>query len=82
MNELEDILETATEIAERAAELAYSYFRKPILIEMKENQTPVTVADKKTEEFIRKSLWKPFPVLEFWERNWVKNRPIISMSGR
>ncbi len=61
MNELEDILETATEIAERAAELAYSYFRKPILIEMKENQTPVTVADKKTEEFIRKSLLEAFP---------------------
>jgi len=61
MNELEDILETATDIAEEAAQIAFSYFRQPILIEMKSNQTPVTVADKKTEEFIRKSLMESFP---------------------
>lgn len=61
MDNLEDILEAATDIAEEAAHLAYSYFRQPILIEMKENQTPVTVADKKTEEFIRKSLLNAFP---------------------
>jgi histidinol phosphatase-like enzyme (inositol monophosphatase family) len=61
MNELEDILDTAKDIAEEAAQLAFSYFRQPILIEMKENQTPVTVADKKTEEFIRKSLLEAFP---------------------
>ena len=52
MNELESILNTATQIAEQAAEIAQSYFRQAILIEMKENMTPVTVADKKTEEFI------------------------------
>lgn len=61
MNELADILEAATEIAEQAAQLAFSYFRQPILIEIKDNQTPVTVADKKTEEFIRKSLLETFP---------------------
>lgn len=61
MNELEDILEAATDIAEEAADMAYAYFRQPILIEMKENQTPVTVADKKTEEFIRKALLADFP---------------------
>ena len=61
VDDLEDILEAATEIAEQAARLAFSYFRQPILIEIKENQTPVTVADKKTEEFIRKSLLETFP---------------------
>jgi len=61
MNDLEEILETAADIAEKAAQMAYSYFRQPILIEMKENMTPVTVADKKTEEFIRKSLLECFP---------------------
>lgn len=61
MTELDEILETAKDIAEEAAQLAFSYFRQPILIEMKENQTPVTVADKKTEEFIRKSLLEDFP---------------------
>lgn len=61
MNELESILNAATEIAERASEIALSYFRQAILIEMKENMTPVTVADKKTEEFIRKELALAFP---------------------
>lgn len=61
MNDLEEILDIATDIAEKAAQLAFSYFRQPILIEMKANQTPVTVADKKTEEFIRKSLLEAFP---------------------
>ncbi len=61
MNELESILNTATQIAEQAAEIAQSYFRQAILIEMKENMTPVTVADKKTEEFIRKELASAFP---------------------
>ena len=48
MSELESILNRATEIAEQASEIALSYFRQAILIEMKENMTPVTVADKKT----------------------------------
>ena len=61
MNELEDILETATDIAERASKIALSYFRQAILIETKENGTPVTVADKKTEEMIRKELNQAFP---------------------
>jgi histidinol-phosphatase len=61
MNELESILNTATEIAERASEIALSYFRQAILIEMKENMTPVTVADKKTEENIREELSLAFP---------------------
>lgn len=59
--DLEEILEVASDIAEKAAQMAFSYFRQPILIEVKENQTPVTVADKKTEEFIRKSLLEDFP---------------------
>jgi histidinol-phosphatase len=53
MNLGEALLESAIDIAERAGNLALSYFRQKILIEMKENMTPVTVADKKTEEFIR-----------------------------
>ncbi len=61
MNELESILNTATQIAETASEIALSYFRQKILIEMKENMTPVTVADKKTEENIRAELNLAFP---------------------
>lgn len=61
MQDLEKILETAIEIAEQGGALALSYFRKAILIEIKDNLTPVTVADKKTEEFMRKELTAAFP---------------------
>lgn len=61
MPEYRELLEQATEIAESASKLALSYFRQPILIEMKENQTPVTIADKKTEEMIREDLMRAFP---------------------
>lgn len=54
------LLTQAIDIAERASRIAYSFFRQALLIEMKENNTPVTVADKKTEEFIRKELEKKF----------------------
>ncbi len=61
MTNYEYILETATDIAERASDIALSYFRQALLIEMKENQTPVTIADKKTEEMIRAEVAKAFP---------------------
>jgi histidinol-phosphatase len=57
----EELLEEIVEITETASRMALSYFRQPILIEMKENMTPVTVADKKTEEWIREELEKRFP---------------------
>ncbi len=55
------LLESAVDIAERAGNLALSYFRRKILIEMKENMTPVTVADKKTEEMIRHEIGQRYP---------------------
>ena len=56
-----DILEEATDIAERGARIALSYFRQALLIESKADGSPVTVADKKTEEAIRLDLAKAFP---------------------
>ncbi len=61
MENLTEILDAATEIAQQGSEMALSYFRKAILIEIKENLTPVTIADKKTEEFMRKELIQAFP---------------------
>ncbi len=61
MSEYSEILEQGYDIATRASKLALSYFRQPILIEMKENRTPVTIADKKTEEMIREELTQAFP---------------------
>jgi len=61
MPNYKDLLEQATDIAERAAKIAHSYFRQALLIEMKENHTPVTIADKKTEEMIRGEISREFP---------------------
>src|ERR1700722_10506271 len=61
MLDYELVLEEAADIAERASKVALSYFRQALLIEMKENHTPVTIADKKTEEMIREELSRAFP---------------------
>jgi len=58
----ERLLEEATEIAEGAAQVALSYFRKSaLLIEVKKDLSPVTIADRKTEQRIREELEKRFP---------------------
>jgi histidinol-phosphatase len=57
----EDILDEATEIVERGARMALHYFRQPLLIECKADHSPVTLADKKTEELLRNELMKAFP---------------------
>jgi len=61
MSEYSEILEQGFEIAKNASKIALSYFRQALLIEMKENHTPVTIADKKTEEMIRTELGQAFP---------------------
>lgn len=57
----QELIEAAADIAEEASKIALSYFRKNLLIETKDNMTPVTIADKKTEEAIRAELTKAFP---------------------
>jgi histidinol-phosphatase len=61
MSAYEELIQEVVQITENAGRIALQYFRQPILIEMKENRTPVTVADKKTEEYIRGELEKRFP---------------------
>lgn len=61
MSEFQELLENAIDIADEASRVAASYFRQALLIEIKENQTPVTVADKKTEEIIRREIETRFP---------------------
>lgn len=56
-----ELTDRAIDIAERASKIALSHFRHAMLIEIKENQTPVTIADKKTEEMIRMELEAAFP---------------------
>jgi len=61
MNDLEKRLLKATEITQTAAQVAVSYFRNSPNIETKADLSPVTVADKETEQAIRKGLANAFP---------------------
>lgn len=61
MNEYQEIMLRACEIAEEAASVALSYFRQALLIESKSDLSPVTIADRRTEEKIRSELESAFP---------------------
>ena len=49
----EELLRAALEISETAAAIPMQYFRSPIAVEDKPDETPVTVADRETEAHIR-----------------------------
>lgn len=51
----------ACEIAKEASAIPLSYFRKALDITSKTDDSPVTIADQKTEQFIRDALSKQFP---------------------
>lgn len=53
--------ELAQELARRAGELANSYFRGSYEVIIKDDQSPVTVADRAAEELIRSEIQRLFP---------------------
>lgn len=48
-------------LADRSAEIIRHYFRQPLYVENKSDYSPVTVADKKSEETMRELIIKHFP---------------------
>ena len=58
---MEVFLETALTAARRAAEVALGYYRGEFKVELKQDQTPVTVADREAEAVIRETLLGAFP---------------------
>lgn len=58
---LETIRDTAVQMAEDASKIPMSYFRAPLVIDSKADESPVTIADKETELFIRDVLISTFP---------------------
>jgi histidinol-phosphatase len=53
--------EAAVEAAGRAGQLALRYFDQPIQVEWKSDHSPVTVADREAEQFLRDTLHRAFP---------------------
>lgn len=58
MNEL---LESATDLAKRAGEITLEYFNKSLTVETKKDNSPVTIADRKAEEFLRAEIERRYP---------------------
>ena len=57
----EELLRAALEISETAAAIPMQYFRSPIAVEDKPDETPVTIADRETEAHIRRAIEERFP---------------------
>jgi histidinol phosphatase-like enzyme (inositol monophosphatase family) len=59
--ELRTLLEFAVEACTEAGEITLEYFRKDFVVETKEDLSPVTVADRRTEERLRELIGKYYP---------------------
>jgi myo-inositol-1(or 4)-monophosphatase len=60
-NVYRDYLEFAVETAYQAGQITLGYFRNGVQVDFKEDDTPVTVADRKAEELIRWRIESQFP---------------------
>lgn len=58
---ISDYLSFAAGLAVEAGKITLKYFRKDVAVEYKSDASPVTVADRETELFIRAAIQKCFP---------------------
>ncbi len=58
---LSDLLEFAVDLAEKAGEITLRYFQGRFAVETKADASPVTVADREAETYIRQAIESRFP---------------------
>jgi len=58
---LKELKEFSKRLASKSGAIIKDYFRKEIVIEKKEDESPVTIADKKAEEIMREMIMKNYP---------------------
>jgi histidinol phosphatase-like enzyme (inositol monophosphatase family) len=58
---LETYLSFAVDVAENAGKVTMKYFLKDIEVDRKEDETPVTIADRQTEEYVRGRIEEKYP---------------------
>lgn len=58
---LNDLLELAVDLAEKAGEITLKYFRGSFAVDRKADGSPVTVADREAEAYIRETIESRFP---------------------
>jgi myo-inositol-1(or 4)-monophosphatase len=61
MNELYNFKKFSQKLADKSGKIIKQYFRTEIVIESKHDLSPVTIADKKSEELMREMIMKEFP---------------------
>jgi len=61
MQELNELRHFCKWLADESGKIIKHYWRTGIAFENKPDQSPVTIADKKTEEFMREAIMKKFP---------------------
>jgi 3'-phosphoadenosine 5'-phosphosulfate (PAPS) 3'-phosphatase len=58
----EELLAAALDISASAAAIPMRYFRSGVTVEDKADQSPVTIADRQTEEHITRAILARFPI--------------------
>lgn len=61
MTDIKELLEAAIEIADLGGKHTLKYFKKDVEVISKADDSPVTVADRETEQLIRKEILKRYP---------------------
>lgn len=57
----EELLRVARQVARRGGEQTLEYFKKSVKVEQKEDESPVTIADRMSEEVMRTEIADHFP---------------------
>ena len=60
-NKMDEFISFANILADESAKVIMEYFRQTLTIENKDDDTPVTIADKKSELKIRELINKAYP---------------------
>ena len=58
---MDEMIEFCKELAEASGEIIHSYFRTDVDIDIKDDTTPVTIADRKAEERMRQMIQLRYP---------------------
>lgn len=59
--ELDELLDFATQIAVNAGKITLRYFKHEIAVELKSDESPVTVADREAENYLRSAILGRYP---------------------
>ncbi|MHA1390478.1 MAG: inositol monophosphatase family protein, partial [Candidatus Thorarchaeota archaeon] len=61
LENLESYLSFAVDVASNAGKVTLEFFLKDIEVDRKEDETPVTIADRQTEQYVRGRIEERFP---------------------